>query len=56
MFLDWMMPSMSGLDVLKYVRSSLTKGSLPVIMQTAEASDLERREGIAAGADYYLSK
>ena len=56
MFLDWMMPGISGLDVLKHVRASSKNASLPIIMQTAKASDLERREGLEAGADFYLSK
>ena len=56
MFLDWMMPGISGLDVLKHVRASVKNVDLPIIMQTAKASDLERREGLEAGADYYLSK
>ncbi len=56
MFLDWMMPGISGLDVLKHVRASSKNASLPIIMQTAKASDLERREGLLAGADFYLSK
>ncbi|HCH33348.1 MAG TPA: hypothetical protein DE045_10425 [Oceanospirillaceae bacterium] len=56
MFLDWMMPGISGLDVLKQVRASSKNASLPIIMQTAKASDIERREGLEAGADFYLSK
>jgi len=56
MFLDWMMPGIDGLDVLKHVRATTRNASLPIIMQTAKASDLERREGLEAGADYYLSK
>ena len=56
MFLDWMMPGISGLDVLKHLRASSKNASLPIIMQTAKASDLERREGLEAGADFYLSK
>ncbi|MBT4442301.1 MAG: response regulator [Oceanospirillaceae bacterium] len=56
MFLDWMMPGISGLDVLKHVRASSKNASLPIIMQTAKASDLERREGLETGADFYLSK
>ena len=57
MFLDWMMSGISGLNVLEHVRSANTKNvALPIIMQTAKASDKDRREGLEAGANYYLSK
>ena len=56
MFLDWMMPGLSGIDVLNHVRASSRNKTLPVIMQTAKASDIERRQGLEAGADFYLSK
>lgn len=55
-FLDWMMPGISGLEVLQRVRSEDRIKELAVIMQTAKASDRERREGLEAGADFYLSK
>jgi len=56
-FLDWMLSGISGLEVLKHVRTANTKNvDLPIIMQTAKASDIDRRNGLEAGADYYLSK
>jgi len=56
-FLDWMRSGISGLEVLKDVRTANTKNvDLPIIMQTAKASDNDRRNGLEAGADYYLSK
>jgi len=56
-FLDWMLSGISGLEVLKHVRTANTKNvDLPIIMQTAKASDNDRRNGLEAGADYYLSK
>ena len=56
MFLDWMLPGISGLDVLNHARASARNLDLPIIMQTARASDAERRSGLEAGANYYLSK
>ena len=39
------------------MRTANTKNvGLTVIMQTAKASDFDRRDGLEAGADYYLSK
>ena len=55
-FLDWMMPGISGLDVLKHVRATAKNASLLIIMQTAKASDAGRRVGLEAGANYYLIK
>ena len=57
MFLDWMLTGIRGLEVLKHVRTANTKNvDLPIIMQTAKASDIDRRNGLEAGADYYLIK
>ncbi|MBO6282440.1 MAG: response regulator, partial [Pseudobutyrivibrio sp.] len=52
--LDIMMPKMSGLQVLKEIRSRniLT----PVLMLTARAEVDDRVEGLDAGADDYLTK
>lgn len=52
--LDIMMPKLSGLQVLKEIRSRniLT----PVLMLTAKAEVDDRVEGLDAGADDYLTK
>ncbi|MDX1810837.1 MAG: response regulator [Gammaproteobacteria bacterium] len=54
--LDRMMPNMDGIEVLKQVKASKEFSRLPVIMQTAAASDSDIKEGIDAGAFYYLTK
>ena len=51
--LDWMLPAMSGLEVLKSLRD---KKATPVLMLTAKAAVPERIEGLNTGADDYLSK
>ena len=52
--LDIMMPGMSGIEVLKAIRS---RGStLPVLFLTARDSVSQRVEGLDAGADDYLVK
>ena len=51
--LDWMLPVMSGLEVLAAVR--LTKNT-PVLMLTAKSAVSSRIEGLNAGADDYLAK
>lgn len=54
--LDRMMPGIDGLEVLKRIKGTPGLRDLPVIMQTAAASPDQVREGIAAGAFYYLTK
>lgn len=53
MVLDIMMPGMSGIEVLKALRS---ESALPVIMLTARGDDLDRILGLELGADDYLPK
>jgi DNA-binding response OmpR family regulator len=52
--LDWMLPEMSGLDLLKALRA---KGSnVPIIMVTAKSDVVDRVLGLDGGADDYLTK
>jgi len=54
--LDWMLPGMSGLDLLKRLRKDeLTKG-IPVIMLTARGNEADKVKGLDVGADDYVSK
>ncbi|MDH5345344.1 MAG: response regulator transcription factor [Gammaproteobacteria bacterium] len=53
LILDIMMPGISGLDVLKKIR---TTSSVPVIMLTARGDDVDRIIGLEFGADDYLPK
>jgi len=54
--LDRMMPGMDGIMLLKKLKADERLGSIPVIMQTAATSPEQVREGLAAGAFYYLTK
>ena len=52
--LDWMMPKLSGIEVLTQMRG---KGySTPVLMLTARDAVEDRVEGLDTGADDYLPK
>ena len=52
--LDWMMPQMSGLDVLQTLRkNSITT---PVLMLTAKGEIEDKVLGLKSGADDYLPK
>ena len=54
--LDRMMPGMDGIEVLKKIKEESRYSNVPVIMQTAAASDANVIEGLEAGAFYYLTK
>ncbi len=51
--LDWMMPDVSGLDILKEIRKT---SLVPVIMLTAKADELDKLVGLELGADDYITK
>jgi DNA-binding response OmpR family regulator len=54
--LDWVMPQMSGIELLRWMKTQHQIEHIPVIMLTA-LDDPERiKEGIDAGAFYYLVK
>jgi two-component system, chemotaxis family, sensor kinase CheA len=53
---DIMMPIMTGLELTQKIRSSKSFATLPVILVTTLSSEEDRRRGLEAGADAYLSK
>lgn len=54
--LDYMLPGMDGIEVLKNIRSSQELVTLPVIMLTAKGEEFDKVLGLEMGADDYLSK
>ena len=54
--LDWMMPGISGLEVLRALRNDSNTAAIPVIMVTAMGQEKHRAEGLALGAQAYLVK
>ncbi|WP_288414850.1 response regulator transcription factor [uncultured Novosphingobium sp.] len=52
--LDWMLPGMTGLDVLRQFRADGM--TLPVLMLTALGQIMDKVEGLEAGADDYVVK
>lgn len=53
---DWNMPGMSGIDLLKELRSDTKLSSLPVLMVTAEAKRDQIIEAAQAGVNGYVVK
>ena len=56
MILDWKLPGMSGLDVLKKLRSNSATRSLLIFMVTAQTRVEDRVLALESGADDYLPK
>ena len=54
--LDWMMPSLDGVDVCRTVRRSGREPYLYIILLTAKGQQTEIIEGLEAGADDYITK
>jgi adenylate cyclase len=54
--LDVNMPGMSGFEVCKQLKADDTTRTIPVIMLTAQSDVDSRVQGLAAGADDYLTK
>lgn len=54
--LDRMMPGVDGMELLRRIKSDPRYAQIPVIMQTAAAAPEQVREGLTAGAYYYLTK
>jgi CheY-like chemotaxis protein len=56
LLLDIMMPDLSGLDVLRYMRGNPKLASIPVVVVSAKATPADIRAGLDAGATIYLTK
>ena len=54
--LDLMLPDLSGTDVCRQVRQDPELATLPVIMLTAKADEVDRVVGLELGADDYVTK
>ena len=54
--LDYMMPNMNGIEVLRRLRANPATVDLPVIMVTARAENQATVEALEAGADDYVTK
>ncbi len=53
---DIMMPNMNGLEFAAKIRANRKFSDIPIILVTSLASEDDRRKGLEAGADAYISK
>ncbi len=56
LILDWMLPGLSGLELIKKIRTEKGATNVPVLMVTARAHTSDIVLGLEMGADDYLTK
>ncbi len=54
--IDWNMPVMGGLEMIRAVRRNRAQNHLKILMVTAEADNRYIEAALLAGADEYLMK
>jgi len=54
--LDWMLPSLSGIEVCRQLRRRPATRDLPIIMVTARVEDQDAVRALDIGADDYVTK
>ncbi|MGH9352269.1 MAG: GGDEF domain-containing protein [Terriglobia bacterium] len=54
--LDWMMPSMDGVEVVRHLRAKISSTYIYVLLLTAKGQKEDIVAGLEAGADDYLTK
>ncbi len=54
--LDWMMPEVSGIELLRRLRREDSTREIPVILLTAKIEEQNAVQGLDAGADDYVTK
>ncbi len=55
-FLDVMMPKRNGFDVCRAIKQEMGLADTTVVMLTAKGQAYDREQGLAVGADLYLTK
>ena len=56
LLLDWMMPGISGIEVLELLRADPATQHLRAIMLTAKNQEKDRERALAAGCEFFLVK
>jgi DNA-binding response OmpR family regulator len=56
MFLDVMMPKLSGFDVCSRVKKTLGMKDVYIVLLTAKGQEFDKQKGLEAGADQYMTK
>ncbi|PID36930.1 MAG: phosphate regulon transcriptional regulatory protein PhoB [Rhodobacterales bacterium] len=54
--LDWMLPGVSGIEVLRRLKIRPQTAEIPIIMLSARSEEMDRVRGLETGADDYMVK
>ena len=54
--LDWMLPSVSGLEICRNIKKDKIIKNIPIIMLTAKITENDKILGLDSGADDYITK
>ena len=54
--IDWMLPGMSGLELMKRIRHDDELGNLPLLMLTARGEEADKLKAFDSGVDDYVTK
>ncbi|MGE8940625.1 phosphate regulon transcriptional regulator PhoB [Leptospira interrogans] len=54
--LDWMLPSVSGVELCRRLRARQETRAIPILMLTARGEESDRIRGLSTGADDYVVK
>lgn len=55
-FLDVMMPKLSGFDVCSRTKKTLGLTDVYIVLLTAKGQEFDRQKGLEVGADLYMTK
>jgi DNA-binding response OmpR family regulator len=55
-FLDVMMPKLSGFDVCERAKKTLGLTNVYIVLLTAKGQEFDRQRGVEVGADLYMTK
>lgn len=56
LILDYMMPQVTGVEVIEEVRKNPLKSSAKILMLSAKNQQYEQDKVLAVGADYFMAK
>ncbi|HEX5056581.1 MAG TPA: phosphate regulon transcriptional regulator PhoB [Gammaproteobacteria bacterium] len=54
--MDWMLPDVSGVELVRRFKRDELTGGIPIIMLTARSEEDDKVQGLDAGADDYMTK
>lgn len=54
--LDWMLPSVSGIEICRQLKARKDTRRIPIIMLSARSEEVDKVRGLETGADDYMQK